>query len=336
MWFPWDTLLRWHRTVWAHPCHICTRTGLAPATSAPGRGSWPHLGCAAAWSGTGPNALCTPARAVAARQAEAHRALTPARCVRYGRAGGGEFCSHSGGGGGGRCTGMSRLRTASRASSSRPTRSPSWRRTTCTTTSSAASRSLTMRSARQSRCAAGEALLSTADSAAKHPARLWLRRGSRRALPSLAAPCRAVPRRTHIRSCGCARLRVAPGCPCARLTRLQLRGNDIGSNRLAGLFVTTRACPTVESNRIHHGAVGPRLWAGVLCRSLRCVGGLWLSVRREVVGLWLPCRTGLDNGIRMTKGAHGVVRDNDVYAPSLCKDAFHTRQTLRTADQRIS
>jgi hypothetical protein len=117
---------------------------------------------------------------------------------------------------------------------------------------------------------------------------------------------------------------------------LQLRGNDIGSNRLAGLFVTTRACPTVESNRIHHGAVGPRLWAGVLCRSLRCVGGLWLSVRREVVGLWLPCRTGLDNGIRMTKGAHGVVRDNDVYAPSLCKDAFHTRQTLRTADQRIS
>ena len=118
--------------------------------------------------------------------------------------------------------------------------------------------------------------------------------------------------------------------------RLQLRGNDIGSNRLAGLFVTTRACPTVESNRIHHGAVGPRRWAGVLCRSLRCVGGLWHSVRREVVGLWLPCRTGLDNGIRMTKGAHGVVRDNDVYAPSLCKDAFHTRQTLRTADQRIS
>jgi hypothetical protein len=72
-----------------------------------------------------------------------------------------------------------------------------------------------MRSARQSRCAAGEALLSTADSAAKHPARLWLRRGSR-----LAVPCRAVPRRTRIRSCGCARLRVAPGCPCARLTRL--------------------------------------------------------------------------------------------------------------------
>jgi hypothetical protein len=38
----------------------------------------------------------------------------------------------------------------------------------------------------------------------------------------------------------------------------------------------------------------------------------------------------------MTKGAHGVVRDNDVYAPSLCKDAFHTRQTLRTADRPIT
>ena len=29
---------------WAHPCHICTWTGLTPATSAPGVGSpLPHL-----------------------------------------------------------------------------------------------------------------------------------------------------------------------------------------------------------------------------------------------------------------------------------------------------
>jgi hypothetical protein len=105
-------------------------------------------------------------------------------------------------------------------------------------------------------------------------------RSARRARPAGAARQHTHPSEAP-RSAGAnsAFLRTAR-LSTARAARLQLRDNDVDSNRLAGLFVTTRACPTVESNRIHHG---------------------------------------LDNGIRVTKGAHGVLRDNDVYRNSLAE-----------------